>query len=103
MDTTLIHEICTLLDIKEKKALVVKLQRYEEGALLRDVERQIMSNISKIMVSSGIITDEEVSNDRIEDILDKYLFNNYGFRFYGDETSTELKRELKLQEILRKD
>lgn len=103
MDTTLIHEICKVLDIKEKKKLVIRSQRYEEGAKLRDIEKQLLVNISKIMVSSGIISTEVESTISIENEIDKYLINRHGIKFYEDGTSTSLKRQLKLEEILKKD
>lgn len=103
MDTTLIHEICKVLDIKEKKNLVVQSQRYEEGAKLRDMEKQLLSKISKMMVSSGIINTESESSKSIENEIDEYLLDNYGVKFYGNGTATSLRRQLKLEEIFKKD
>ena len=103
MDTTLIHEICRVLDIKEQKNLVIKSQRYEEGAKLRDMEKQILTKISRIMVSGGIINTLDESTISIENEIDKYLLDNYGVSYMGNGTSTSLRRQLKLEEIFKKD
>lgn len=106
MDTTLLHEICNVLDIKDKKREVIRLQKYEEGDKLRDMEKQVLSNISKMMVSSGLIKSiggETGLYISIEKEIDQYLLSNYGVSYMGDDTSTSLKRHLKLEEIFRKD
>jgi hypothetical protein len=108
MDTTLIHEICRVLDIKEQKNLVIKSQRYEEGAKLRDTEKQLLTKISKIMVSAGIINTEGLdpapeSTLLIEKEIDNYLLSNYGVSYMGNGTSKSLRRQLKLEEIFKKD
>lgn len=103
MDTTLIHEICKVLDIKEQKNLVIQSQRYEEGAKLRDVEKQLLVKISKMMVSSGITNISDESHISIENEIDNYLLSSYGISYKGNGTATSLRRQLKLEEILKKD
>ncbi len=102
MDTTLIHEICRVLDIKDKKRDAIQSQKYEEGAKLRDSEKQVLSKISKMMVSSGIVNTSNESTVSIEKEIDNYLLSNYGVSYMSDGTSTSLKRHLKLEEIFKK-
>lgn len=103
MDTTLIHEICRALDIREQKKLVIRSQKYQDAAILRDIERQILDNISVIMESSGIISKVVPKSNNywvIEKEIDNYLLYNYGVS-YTHMTSISLRRELKLEEILK--
>lgn len=103
-NTELIHLICDVFDIKEKKSICVKNQRYEEGAKLRDSERTLINKIGDIMMSSGITENlAGLSTYNIEDIIKSYLKEYYGVEYYGDDTPKVLKRQLKLEEIFKKD
>lgn len=103
-NTELIHFICEILDIKKKKSIIIKNQRYEEAAKLRDSEITMISKAGDIMVKSGITKSlSGLSASNIEDIIKVYLENTYGVSYLDENTPKALKRQLKLEEIFKKD
>jgi hypothetical protein len=95
----LINLICTNLDIKERKNAVIKLQKFQEAAILRDLEKQNLIKISEIMSEMLLYKESDHSNINIS--IENYLKENYGIEFYGGETSISLKRKLVIEELFK--
>lgn len=59
-----------IMDIKEKKKEVIKSQRYEEAAKLRDVEKQLIDNLDKIKKEwEDNKTPNKVTGDDVSEVV----------------------------------
>lgn len=103
-NTELIHLICDMIEIRMKKSLAIKSQKYEEGAKLRDAEKSLIRKIGDVMVKCGITENLlGLNSNNIGDVIKLYLENTYGVSLLDENTPKVLKRHLKLEEIFKKD
>ena len=107
MNTEIIHHICEIYDIKEKKNNIIKSQKYEEAAKLRDIEKMLISKVGKLMQDINFISKDDIEMRTIDNQIVLYLEKNYNIKCNAfnsyDGISKAIKRYLKLEEILGKD
>jgi hypothetical protein len=105
MNTELIHLICAALEIREKKADMIKVQKYQNAAALRDKEKALIYKVGELMFKLDLTNKSLIglNTNNIEDIINNYLESNYGVSYKGEHTAKSLRRQLKLEEIFKKD
>ncbi len=89
--------LCDLFEIRNSKHSVIKKQKYEKAAELRDSERQLEVKIYKILYSEELYDWEKLSEG-----ISKYCFDTYGFIYDNkdyDSNFRETIREIKLKQL----
>lgn len=85
-----------VFEARFKKLESIKLQHYEEAAGLRDGERHLEEKIFKKIYGEGVNYDWKL----FETTIDEYLIKEHGFSYKSSDSLTQLKRQLKLKELL---
>ena len=88
-----------LLEVKEKKNVAIKFQKYEEGATLRDQER-ILERMDYRELLGYCDGNWETFNYKAYDtFISDYILNKYDVDYHSKGTLKTLIREFKLIEL----
>ena len=85
-----------VFEARFKKLESIKLQHYEEAVGLRDDEKHLEEAIFKKIYRKKVNYDWKL----FETAIDEYLIKKYGFSYKSSDSLIQLKRQLKLKELL---
>jgi len=87
-----------LLDVKEKKSVAIRSQKYEKGATLRDQERILEKMVYEKLKGLDKNWDEYKSH---YETISEFIFNRWGLEYQSATKSCikTITREIKLMEL----
>lgn len=88
-----------LLEVKEKKNVAIKFQKYEEGATLRDQERILERMVYRELLGHCDENWETFNYKEYDTFISDYILNKYGVDYHSKGTPKTLIREIKLIEL----
>ena len=88
-----------LLEVKEKKNVAIKFQKYEEGATLRDQERILERMVYRELLGHCDENWETFNYKEYDTFISDYILNKYGVDYHSKGTPKTLIREVKLIEL----
>ena len=88
-----------LLEVKEKKNVAIKFQKYEEGATLRDQERILERMVYRELLGHCDENWETFNYKEYDTFISDYILNKYGVDYHSKGTLKTLIREFKLIEL----
>ena len=88
-----------LLEVKEKKNVAIKFQKYEEGATLRDQERILERMVYRELLGHFDENWKTFNYKEYDTFISDYILNKYGVDYHSKGTPKTLIREIKLIEL----
>jgi len=88
-----------LLEVKEKKNVAIKFQKYEDGATLRDQERILERMVYRELLGHCDENWETFNYKEYDTFISDYILNKYGVDYHSKGTPKTLIREIKLIEL----